>query len=969
MDQNGTGLLYIDGVLDPTAFNYTRGSVLLNNTTVGALLANPLRDYFAGAIDDLGVWSRRLTDTEIQMIRTNGIPAPTGPVSPTIFSLTTQPSTLAGNVYQGDTVSFTAQAGGTLPLSYQWLENLTPISGALNPTSLSNTLVLTNVQPTASASYSVVVSNSGGSVTSSVVSLTVTAYTPVTSGVALQLEFNNSSAGPIQSGFSSMTLNTNPATFNGPEVTLATIGSTSLSSRARTTPVNNPPTLTQADLYDQFVFSSANTAGTGLGIQINRLAPNTAYQVTLWSFDEANQELEDWTEVASGTPLVIQSGYHFNGTALPTADYQDTMTSIVISSSQGELNIQGVVDPASTGNSGVFLNALVLVATNSLTPQIVQQPQSATLIQGSAYTNNVVAWGQFPLYYQWYETNVTAQTGSALPGQTNSSLIFNSVQSTNTGDYYVVITNANGSIASATVGLTVYSTPVILQSNTNLVLFAGAHPVFSVTAAGVVPLYYQWTSNGVVIAGATNASYTQLNLQPSATNYACAITNSLGSVTDLISLTVIAAPTNSYPQAVLAANPAGYWRLNELGTGGQSGPNDNVIANDYWGGHVGIYTNMSLDNPGYNPITDPSDTSAQFGLVNENNDFGDSDANSIAGINFGSPTATSVAFTVEAWVNGFTQTTDAGMVTLGWGNGGEQFDLDTGANDPAHDFRFLLRDAAGNAHAVNSAIAPQNGTWFHLVGVVDEVSNQDMAFYVDGQLVGTASLPSGGGLLSSTNLMGIGSRMSARGSAFDDQFVGNMNDVAIFNYALSPSQVANQYVAGATNVAPFFASVPETNAAAVATTTLGIPVTVYGTGPLGYEWTNLNTSATVASGVTNASSLNATLNYNNVPASWNGDQLELIVTNAYGSTNAIVTLSIANVNLNPTNIVFAVTNNHLSLTWPADHIGWQLQAQTNSPSVGLSTNWSNVAGSTITNQVIIPVNLTNGSVFYRLMGP
>jgi hypothetical protein len=70
-----------------------------------------------------------------------------------------------------------------------------------------------------------------------------------------------------------------------------------------------------------------------------------------------------------------------------------------------------------------------------------------------------------------------------------------------------------------------------------------------------------------------------------------------------------------------------------------------------------------------------------------------------------------------------------------------------------------------------------------------------------------------------------------------------------------------------------------------------------------------------------------------------------------------------------TNIVTSVANNQLTLSWPKDHQGWQLQAQTNDASVGLSTNWVNVAGTTGTNQVVIPINLTNGTVFYRLTYP
>jgi autotransporter-associated beta strand protein len=63
------------------------------------------------------------------------------------------------------------------------------------------------------------------------------------------------------------------------------------------------------------------------------------------------------------------------------------------------------------------------------------------------------------------------------------------------------------------------------------------------------------------------------------------------------------------------------------------------------------------------------------------------------------------------------------------------------------------------------------------------------------------------------------------------------------------------------------------------------------------------------------------------------------------------------------------TGNSLSLTWPAGHSGWRLQAQTNNVSQGLGTNWSDVPGSTLTNQMTIPINKTDGSVFYRLTYP
>jgi hypothetical protein len=72
------------------------------------------------------------------------------------------------------------------------------------------------------------------------------------------------------------------------------------------------------------------------------------------------------------------------------------------------------------------------------------------------------------------------------------------------------------------------------------------------------------------------------------------------------------------------------------------------------------------------------------------------------------------------------------------------------------------------------------------------------------------------------------------------------------------------------------------------------------------------------------------------------------------------------VSTNPTNIITSVSGNQLTLSWPANHIGWQLQVQTNGLSGGLGTNWVDVSGSTTNDQITIPINPANGCVFYRL---
>lgn len=69
------------------------------------------------------------------------------------------------------------------------------------------------------------------------------------------------------------------------------------------------------------------------------------------------------------------------------------------------------------------------------------------------------------------------------------------------------------------------------------------------------------------------------------------------------------------------------------------------------------------------------------------------------------------------------------------------------------------------------------------------------------------------------------------------------------------------------------------------------------------------------------------------------------------------------VNPNPTNITFSVSGGTLMLSWPADHIGWTLQMQTNGLT---STNWLDVPGSSSFSTTNIVINPAIPTTFYRL---
>jgi hypothetical protein len=93
-------------------------------------------------------------------------------------------------------------------------------------------------------------------------------------------------------------------------------------------------------------------------------------------------------------------------------------------------------------------------------------------------------------------------------------------------------------------------------------------------------------------------------------------------------------------------------------------------------------------------------------------------------------------------------------------------------------------------------------------------------------------------------------------------------------------------------------------------------------------------------------------------------------TNDLVNSGSIAVLSVTappTIPTTPTNITFSVTTSNITIGWPSNYTGWTLQSQTNPRSVGLKTNWFDLAGSELTNSVTFPVNKTDPTVFFRLI--
>jgi hypothetical protein len=168
-------------------------------------------------------------------------------------------------------------------------------------------------------------------------------------------------------------------------------------------------------------------------------------------------------------------------------------------------------------NDMLFIpNGIAIIGQPFPTNQVVGTDQSFSL--------SVIATGQ-NLDYQWW------LDGTPQPGATNSTFTIASAQPAESGNYQVVITNNAYAVTSAVASVTV-SNLVITAQPVSVVAGYADTAAFTVTAAGVPPLVYQWYQNGSPLAGATNSTLTLTPLVSSnAGNYFVVVSSGVDSAT------------------------------------------------------------------------------------------------------------------------------------------------------------------------------------------------------------------------------------------------------------------------------------------------------------------------------------------------------------------------------------------------------------------------------------------------------
>ena len=234
---------------------------------------------------------------------------------------------------------------------------------------------------------------------------------------------------------------------------------------------------------------------------------------------------------ASGTgtaPLGRQ--WQFNGVNLPGA----TNNPFVITNAQ----------LAQSGNYTALLTNAYAAVTSAVAavviyqpPTIIVPPVSILATQGFTAILSVYAEGSTPISYQW------RRFGVDVPSPYGNLLVLANVQTNQTGEYTVVISNTYGAVTSAVATITVGVRAGFDTQPVSVITTQGFGASFSVATHGNPPLHYQWRLNGTNLPGANTNSLVLANVQPGqAGGYTVVVTNLYGASTSAVATLTVGVP-------------------------------------------------------------------------------------------------------------------------------------------------------------------------------------------------------------------------------------------------------------------------------------------------------------------------------------------------------------------------------------------------------------------------------------------
>lgn len=414
-------------------------------------------------------------------------------------------------VTEGYNLTLSVSANGTSPFTYQWQKAGAAIAGAT-----ASTLAFTPIRAADAGTYAVVVTNSVGSVTSGPV---VLAVNPAVAPTFYYQPSNASFVSGNTISLSASVSGTEPLTFvwKRGSTTLATTTNSPYYSKAN------------ADATDAgtYTVTVSNVAGsiTSSAFTVSVTSP-TAPSFSYGPSDttvETGGSFWFYPSVSSSTAVTYQ--WKKDGVAIAGA------TSLYFSKNNVQASDAGSYTVTATNSVGSTTSSAARVTVQPpVAPKISSVSGAVSVAAGDSFNLSVYASGTYPLSYQW------RKDGVALTGATNSYYTKSSVQASDAGAYTVVVSNAQGSVTSSSVAVTVTNArpPVITYHPASFAVRLGTYLYsISVGASGSGTLTYQWSKDGTPISGATGYSL-YLNRAATAADagtYTVVVTSAQGSAT------------------------------------------------------------------------------------------------------------------------------------------------------------------------------------------------------------------------------------------------------------------------------------------------------------------------------------------------------------------------------------------------------------------------------------------------------
>ncbi len=449
-------------------------------------------------------------------------------------AISTQPTPASLTIFSGSNAVFSAAAGGSTPLVYQWRKNGTNItnSGGISGTT-SNVLTFTGATTNNSGNYSLVVNNIFGVSTSSVAALTVVLPPTITGSLANRtIECGGNVTYAITAA------GTPPFNYqwslDGTPISGAT--NTSLSLTNVHLP-NHTVTLVVTNLYSSLTSNAVLT-----------VHDTTAPVITL----------------NGSNPFFLEFGNAFTD---PGATANDACAGSLSASTSGIVNTSAVgtnvlTYKADDGNGNTNIVTRSVIVRDTTPPTILWSFTNLVLAANSNCSAPMpdVTGTNFIL--------ATDLSGTLMISQNPTN---NSTLPLGTNIVVIMVADASGNAAFSTNTIVVQdqTPPVILsepQSQTNIV---GTTANFGIAATACTPLAYQWFFNSAVLTNETNSTLAIVFVSvTNAGNYFATASASGGSVTSaVVTLTV-----NLIPPAFndVATNPDGSFNLNLTGTPGST---------------------------------------------------------------------------------------------------------------------------------------------------------------------------------------------------------------------------------------------------------------------------------------------------------------------------------------------------------------------------------------------------------------